>query len=169
MMVNCIGMEPDGKSLNIKCEDELSHNLSCNLGILRWDGENFSATLDIRFPLCTNEVEVLGNIVKTVSKYGVCVRQKGGHGPHHVPAEHKIVRGLMKVYNEVTGENAKPMAIGGGTYSRTMPNTVAFGVVFPEEEDCCHIADEYICIESMLKATKIYARAIAELASHNIQ
>lgn len=169
MMTECIGMEPDGKSLNIKCEDELSHHLSCNLGILRWNGTDFSATLDIRYPLCTNEVEILGNITKTVSKYGVCVRQSSGHTPHHIPAEHKIVRGLMQVYNEVTGENAKPLAIGGGTYSRMMPNTVAFGVVFPNEEDCCHIADEYIDIESMIRATKIYARAIAELASHNIQ
>ncbi len=169
MAIDCIGMEPDGKSLNIKCEDELSHNLSCNLGILRWDGKSFSATLDIRYPLCTNEVEILGNIVKSVSKYGVSVRQTSGHTPHHIPAEHKIVRGLMQVYNEVTGEDAKPLAIGGGTYSRMMPNTVAFGVVFPDEEDCCHIADEYISIDSMIRATKIYARAIAELASHHIQ
>ena len=111
----------------------------------------------------------MGNIVQSVSKYGVSVCQTSGHTPHHIPAEHKIVRGLMQVYNEVTGEDAKPLAIGGGTYSRMMPNTVAFGVVFPDEEDCCHIADEYICIDSMIKATKIYARAIAELASHNIQ
>lgn len=168
MMTACIGMEPDGASLNIKREDEISHNLSCNLGILRWDGENFSATLDIRYPLCTNEVEILGNIAYAVSKYGVHVRRIGGHTPHHVPADHKIVRGLMQVYNELTGDDAKPLAIGGGTYSRMMPNTVAFGVVFPGQEDCCHIADEYIDIERMMQATRIFAHAIAELASGNI-
>ena len=168
MMTECIGMEPDGASLNIKREDEISHNLSCNLGILRWDGENFSATLDIRYPLCTNEVEILGNIACAVSKYGVHVRRIGGHTPHHVPADHKIVRGLMQVYNELTGDDAKPLAIGGGTYSRMMPNTVAFGVVFPGQEDCCHIADEYIDIERMMQATRIFAHAIAELASGNI-
>lgn len=168
MMTECIGMEPDGASLNIKCADEISHNLSCNLGILRWNGTDFSATLDIRYPLCTNEVEILGNITRTVSKYGVCVRQLGGHTPHHVPADHKIVRGLMQVYNELTGDDAKPLAIGGGTYSRMMPNTVAFGVVFPGQEDCCHIADEYIDIERMMQATRIFAHAIAELASGNI-
>jgi len=168
MMAECIGMEPDGASLNIKCDDELSHNLSCNLGILRWDGVEFCATLDIRFPLCTNEEEILGKICKTVSKYGVSVLQTSGHVPHHIPAEHKIVRGLMQVYNELTGSNEKPLAIGGGTYSRMMPNTVAFGVVFPGEEDCCHIADEYIDLDSMMKATRIFAHAIAELASGNI-
>ena len=168
MMCERIGMEPDGASLGIKCEDELSHNLSCNLGIVRWDGKDFSATLDIRFPLCTSEEELMGKIVAAVAPYGAEAREIGGHPPLHVPAEHKIVRGLLKVYNELTGENAKPLAIGGGTYSRMMPNTVAFGVVFPDQEDCCHIADEYIVIDRMMEATRIYAHAIAELASGNI-
>ena len=168
MMNERIGMEPDGASLGIKCEDALSHNLSCNLGVLRWDGSNFCATLDIRYPLCTNEVEILGNITKAVSPYGASVRLISTHTPLHVPADHKVVRGLLKVYNEVTGENAKPLAIGGGTYSRMMPNTVAFGMVFPDEEDRCHIAEEYVDIEHMMRAVKIYARAIAELGSGNI-
>ena len=168
MMAETIGMEPDGKSLGIKCEDELSHNLSCNLGIVRWDGESFSATLDIRFPLCTNEDELMGKIAAAVAPYGAQAREIDGHEPLHVPAEHKIVRGLLKVYNELTGENAGPLAIGGGTYSRMMPNTVAFGVVFPDQEDCCHVADEHIVIDRMLEATRIYAHAIAELASGNI-
>ena len=168
LMVGTVGMEPDGKSLGIKCEDELSHNLSCNLGIVRWDGENLSATLDIRFPLCTNEEELMRKIAATVAPYGAQACNLGGHVPLHVPAEHKIVRGLLKVYNELTGENAKPLAIGGGTYSRMMPNTVAFGVVFPDQEDCCHVADEHIVIDRMMEATRIYAHAIAELASGNI-
>ena len=168
LMNETIGMEPDGKSLGIKCEDELSHNLSCNLGIVRWDGENLSATLDIRFPLCTSEEELMSKIASTVAPYGAEARKTSGHVPLHVPAEHKIVRGLLKVYNELTGENAKPLAIGGGTYSRMMPNTVAFGVVFPDQEDCGHVADEHICIDRMMEATRIYAHAIAELASGNI-
>ena len=90
------------------------------------------------------------------------------HTPLHVPAEHKIVRGLLKVYNEVTGQNAGPIAIGGGTYSRMMPNTVAFGMVFPDEEDLCHVADEYIDIDHMMVAVKIFARAIAELGSGSV-
>ena len=164
----CIGMEYDGNSLGIKRDDELSHELTCNLGILRWDGEKFSATLDIRYPLNITEEEIMQNISSAVAPFGCCVRRIGGHTPLHVPAEHKIVRGLMKVYNEVTGDNAKPLAIGGGTYSRMMPNTVAFGPVFPGEEDCCHVADECINIDSMVRATQIYARVIAELASGNI-
>ena len=168
MMVEKLGMEPDGASLGIQCEDALSHNLSCNLGIVRWDGENFSATLDIRYPLCASEEDLMAKISASIAPYGAQARNIGGHTPLHVPAEHKIVRGLLKVYNELTGENAEPIAIGGGTYSRMMPNTVAFGAVFPDQEDCCHVADEYIVIDRMMEATRIYAHAIEELASGNI-
>lgn len=168
MMSEKIGMEPDGASLGIKCEDEISHNLSCNLGILRFDGKDFCATLDIRYPLCTNEETIMKTISESIEPYGAEAVKVGGHTPLHVPAEHKIVRGLLKVYNDLTGENAKPLAIGGGTYSRMMPNTVAFGIVFPDQEDLCHVADEYIEIDRMMEAVRIYAHAIAELASGNI-
>ena len=49
-----------------------------------------------------------------------------------------------------------------------MPNTVAFGIVFPDQEDCCHIADEHIEVDRMMESVRIYAHAIAELASGNI-
>ncbi len=169
MMNQTIGLEPDGASLNIKCSDELSHNLSCNLGIVRWNGMTFSATLDIRFPLCTNEESLMKNIRDTLAPYDAIVKKISAHPPLHVPEEHKIVRGLMKVYNELTGENAKPLAIGGGTYSRMMPNTVAFGMVFPDQPDLCHVADEYIEVDRMMHAVRIFAHAIAELASGNIE
>lgn len=168
MAAACIGMEYDGKSLGIACEDEISHELTCNLGILRYDGHTFSATLDIRYPLCTDEEKIMGGISASVTPYGAKAICAGGHTPLHVPAEHKIVRGLMKVYNELTNSDLKPLAIGGGTYSRMMPNTVAFGIVFPDQEDCCHIADEHIEIDRMMEAVRIFAHAIAELASGNI-
>ena len=83
------------------------------------------------------------------------VRRTGGHTPLHVPAESRIVQGLLKVYHEVTGLDAYTIAIGGGTYSRMMPNTVAFGVCFPGDMDVCHIADEYIDLEKLMLGVKI--------------
>ena len=50
-----------------------------------------------------------------------------------------------------------------------MPNTVAFGVVFPDQEDCCHIADEYIEIDRLTTIVRLYAHAIVELAGGHIQ
>ena len=164
MLADVIGMETTGEKLGIACADELSGALTCNLGILRYDGNEISAHLDCRYPICGDEVTMLGNAVKAVAPAGMSVRLIGSHAPLHVPADHKIVKGLLKVYHEVTGLEAYTIAIGGGTYSRMMPNTVAFGVCFPVDMDLCHVADEYIDIDKMMLGVKIFAHAIVELA-----
>ena len=164
MLADVIGMETTGEKLGIACADELSGALTCNLGILRYDGNEISVHLDCRYPICGDEVTMLGNAVKAVAPAGLSVKLIGSHTPLHVPADHKIVKGLLKVYHEVTGLEAYTIAIGGGTYSRMMPNTVAFGVCFPGDMDLCHVADEYIDIEKMMLGVKIFAHAIVELA-----
>ncbi|MBQ2710044.1 MAG: dipeptidase PepV [Clostridia bacterium] len=163
-----LGLEGDGKSIGIAIEDELSGALTCNLGILRYDGNLLTARLDIRYPICADETTMCGQIAMAVSDAKIAVTRVGGHGPHHVPAEHKIVRGLLKVYGDVTGLPAYAFAIGGGTYSRCMPNTVAFGLNFPGDDDPCHMPDEYIEIDKLMLSVKIMAHAIAELAGGQI-
>ena len=153
----------------IACADELSGALTCNLGILRYDGNEISAHLDCRYPLCGDEAKMLGSAVKTVAPAGMSVKLIGSHAPLHVPADHKVVKGLLKVYHEVTGLEPYTIAIGGGTYSRMMPNTVAFGVCFPGDMDVCHIADEYIDLEKLMLGVKIFAHAIAEIAGGQIE
>lgn len=168
MLADAIGMEGDGKSLGIFCEDELSGPLTCNLGILRYDGNEISAHVDIRYPICADETTMLGQAAMTVSAANMGVTRLDGRKPHHIPAEHKIVRGLLKVYHDVTGNEAYAFAIGGGTYSRMMPNTVAFGLNFPGDMDTCHMPDEYIDIEKMMLSVRVFAHAIAELAGGQI-
>ena len=163
-----LGLEYDGASIGIKQQDELSGPLTCNLGILRYDGQNLTAQLDIRYPLCADEKDMCGAAAMALSEDGLALTRVSGHTPLHVPAEHKIVRGLLKVYHEVTGLDAYAFAIGGGTYSRMMPNTVAFGLNFPGDTDTCHMPDEFIDIEKMLQSVKIFAHAIAALASGEI-
>ena len=162
-LADAIGMEYTGRSLGIACADELSGPLTCNLGILRYDGNEISALLDIRYPLCASEETIAGQSVMRVSP-ALSVQRAGGHTPLHVPADSPVVQGLLKVYHEVTGLDAYTIAIGGGTYSRMMPNTVAFGVCFPGDMDVCHIADEYIDLKNLMLGVKIFAHAIVELA-----
>ncbi len=164
MLADAVGMEYTGERLGIACADELSGALTCNLGILRYDGNELSALLDIRYPLCGDEERMLGQAAKRVAAAGMSVCCASSHTPLHVPADSRIVKGLLKVYHEVTGLPAYTIAIGGGTYSRMMPNTVAFGVCFPGDMDVCHIADEYIDVDKMMLGVKIFAHAIAEIA-----
>ena len=46
-----------------------------------------------------------------------------------------------------------------------LPNTVAWGPVFYDEDECCHIANEYISVEKLLKATEIYAVIFRRMVS----
>ncbi len=167
-LADVLGLQYDGAALGIAQADELSGALTCNLGILRYDGAHLTAQLDIRYPLCADEAKMCGAAAMALSGTGLALTRLSGHTPHHVPAEHKIVRGLLQVYHEVTGRDAYAFAIGGGTYSRMMPNTVAFGLNFPGDTDTCHMPDEYIDIEKMMLSVRIFAHAIAALASGEI-
>ena len=158
-----LGMEGNGASLGVAMGDEKSGELTCNMGVLRYDGQELSFHIDIRYPLCANETDLCGRIVMALSGTPIQVRRLGGHPVHHVPEEHKMVQGLLKVYHDMTGLPAKAIAIGGGTYSQTIPNTVAFGINFPGDEDPCHMPDEYVYIDKLMLSVKIMAHAIETL------
>ena len=63
-----------------------------------------------------------------------------------------------------TKENLEPIAIGGATYARAFKNCVSFGANMPGKKDMCHQSDEFISIDNLILASKIYAKAIYELA-----
>jgi succinyl-diaminopimelate desuccinylase len=70
----------------------------------------------------------------------------------------------MRVYREQTGDmDSEPITIGGGTYARAMDNAVAFGPVFPGQEELAHQKDEHITIDNVIKLTEIYSHALYEL------
>ncbi len=91
-----IGFSGDGAGIGIAQRDELSGPLTCNLGILRYDGAELEAQLDIRYPICADEDDMCKNIAASVADAGIAASRLSGHGPHHVPADHKVVRGLIK-------------------------------------------------------------------------
>ena len=74
----------------------------------------------------------------------------------------------MAVYNGVTGDEAKPYTMGGGTYARDFPNGVSFGPEHPERPapdfaGPIHGADEAACWAYFEEALKIYILALIEL------
>ena len=78
------------------------------------------------------------------------------------------IEACMKAYREVTGEDAKPFSIGGGTYARHFPNAVAFG---PEHQGrprpafagSIHGAEEAASEAELLESLKIYILALLGL------
>ena len=79
----------------------------------------------------------------------------------YIDPDSDLITNLHSAYVNVTGDNVnKPQAIGGGTYAKSMPNCVAFGAEFPNEDNLIHGNNENIKIESLLKATEIYCYAL---------
>ncbi|MES5864423.1 dipeptidase PepV [Bacillus cereus group sp. RP32] len=154
-----------GKKATIAYKDEVSGPLTVNVGRLSYTKENGgNLGLNVRYPVTTNFEEMIAKLKEYVGTYGFEVADYSNSRPHHVDKDHVLIRTLQRVYEEQTGEKAELLAIGGGTYARSLKAGVAFGPLFPGKEELAHQKDEYIEIEDLLKATAIYAQAIHELA-----
>ena len=71
---------------------------------------------------------------------------------------------LMNVYRDVTGDKeTQPISIGGATYARAIPNAIAFGPIFPWEEELAHEPNEFVDLDSLEKAADIYYNAIEKI------
>ncbi|MGG0184128.1 dipeptidase PepV [Bacillus tropicus] len=154
-----------GEKAGISYKDDISGPLTVNVGRLSYAKENGgNLGLNVRYPVTTNFEEMIAKLKEYVGTYGFEVADYSNSRPHHVDKDHVLIRTLQRVYEEQTGEKAELLAIGGGTYARSLKAGVAFGPLFPGKEELAHQKDEYIEIEDLLKATAIYAQAIHELA-----
>ncbi len=161
---NHIGMETDGRSIGCNLSDEVSGNLTLNAGVINLSSSELELTLDIRYPVTYKGQGVLDRIKKFTNRYGISITDVRDVEPLFVPPEYPLVKSLMEVYSDFTGQKAEPLSIGGGTYARSIPNAVAFGPLFPGEPELAHNKDEYISIESLINNTRIFARAIYKLS-----
>lgn len=159
-----IGWETNGKSLDIFYEDEDTGDTTLNLGVLTYDGEKFTFTLDIRFPKNAEESVVVETAKKHMAQYGIDAEVEV-HSLLYVPKDSELVEKLSKVYCEQTGDtDSKPIAIGGGTYAKSFKNMVAFGPIFPGEEEVIHAPNEYATVDNLVRSIQISAAAMYELA-----
>lgn len=151
-----------GEKIGIQCEDEVSGELTVNLGIMSYDiKDGGELGVNIRYPV-TADSERIEEGLKSITDFHLT--SFSDSKPHYVEAEHELIQKLKKVYEEQTGEKPELIAIGGGTYARSLKAGVAFGPMFPGRPDVAHQKDEYVIIDDLLKATAIYAQAIYELA-----
>ena len=151
-----------GQKLGIACKDDISGDLTLNVGTIRYSqNEEAKLGLNVRYPVTADGEEVKKGIERIK---GATIEKFDDSPPHHVSKDHPLVKTLQRVYEEQTGDPAHLIAIGGGTYARSLEAGVAFGPLFPGRPDCAHQKDEYIEIDDLLRATALYAQAMYELA-----
>ena len=165
-LAEAVGTESDGASLGIACRDGVSGPLTCNLGILRLEEDgSWFATLDFRCPVTADLKAIQAAARARLSGWeAATAAEKPGH---HVPAEGELVSALLGAYREATGLAGEPMATGGGTYAKIMKQGVAFGAMFPDEEELAHQPNEFQDLDRLILAAKIYAGALIRLCGQN--
>ena len=163
VLADAVGLESDGKSLGCACADAVSGALTNNMGILRLESGAWFATLDFRCPVEADQEQLMEACRAHLP--GIEVRVSTRKAPHHVPADSELVSSLLAAYEEESGLKGEAMSTGGGTYAKVLKQGVAFGAVFPGEEELAHLANEYERIDSLMLAMKIYANALVRLAA----
>ena len=156
-----------GTGLGIDCADGPFGPLTIIGGRIFMREGRIVQTMDSRYPTCTN-AEKMKEQIKAAIGTGASLEKAEGAEPFYIAADTPAIKACIETYNEVTGENATPFTMGGGTYARHFSYAVSFG---PEHEDVklpefggpMHGANEAAPIDKLLEAVKIYILALLRL------
>lgn len=159
-----INTEYDGKSLDINFHDE-SGNLTLNVGNFRLNNNSLDIGMNLRIPVKTSIMDIERSFLKQISFYkNIGFETLSFKDALYISQDDYLVKTLCKIYNETMYSQEQPIAIGGATYARAFENCISFGANFPGQKDMCHQTDEFISIDNLILASKIYAKTIYELS-----
>lgn len=155
--------ESDGRSFNINCHDDISGNLTINLGILRYKAEDLTLKFDIRYPVTMKSFKMENKINNLAEKMMMLTQISKHIPPLYIDKNNLYLQELLKAYQEVTNDNSEPVAIGGRTYCTMIPNSLSFGANFKNDEELAHQNNEYMNLDKFKKLIKIYTKALINL------
>ena len=159
-----INTEYNGESLGINYKDE-SGILTLNVGNINLDNNVLKIGLNLRIPISVPIDNIENTFMKCLSNYKEINYKKVDFKQSlYIPKDNYLVKTLCDIYNEEANSYLEPIAIGGATYARAFDNCISFGANLPGQKDMCHQTDEFISIDNLLFACRVYARAIYELS-----
>lgn len=165
-MDKVVGVETDGSGLNIRAENEETGDLTLSCGIVRIVEKKDSSIyvkFNVRYPVTTSENQLDTTLNKIGKDSGIEFVKENHNAPLYFHKEYPLVGKLQDVFKEVTGRDDEPVALGGGTYAKLMPNTVAFGPNFKEFKGNPHGFDEKMDIDMLKQGMLMYALGVLEL------
>ena len=159
---------------------DVSGPATSNVGIVHINAEGARLHIDIRFPVTVKAEEVRTRLDEIASEFGVKRVDDSVQPPLFKDKHSRQIETLMKIYDSYRTEfsyeesekelrdaslaaPAEAIAIGGGTYARTMPNIVAFGPQLPWAKDQCHQANESIFKKNLYLLVPMYEEALEKL------
>ena len=153
--------------MGIAAKDEAFDPLTIIGGMITIRDGRIRQDVDSRYPTSITGEEIARRLGEALGGTGV-VEDARWNKPFYISADDAAIQALVDTYNEVTGENAKPFTMGGGTYARHFPRAVSFGperldTVLPDFAGPMHGANEGANIDQLMQALKIYILALLRL------
>ena len=157
-------LEYNGASLGICCQDDDSGSLTVNVGLMELQSSALVLQLNIRYPVSETFAAISAAVTRICcqagasAEYGVCM------DPVRFRRDSAVIQKLMAVYQRCSGDtSSEAISLGGATFARAIPGAVAFGPVFPDQEELAHEANEYFALSDYRRITEIYAEALLSL------
>ena len=157
----------DGSGVGVEADDGLFKPLTIVGSMLGVENGRMVQTYDSRYPTSTSGARIAQIIGERFGDVLECVCSRETP-PFYMSLDKPEVQACVRAYNDITGENAEPYTIGGGTYARDFPNAVSFGPEHPERPapdfaGPIHGVDEAASKDWLLEALKVYILALIEL------
>lgn len=161
-----------GEALGVAATDDVFEPLTCVGGTIRTTqtGEvrRFVQTIDMRYPKSTTGERIEGQLQAVVREHGCAIVDTDDMVPFYMSPELPAVRALADTYGMLSGNDATPITIGGGTYARHFKRAVAFGPDDPLVPPAPWVGQEHgpnegVSEDALRRALVIYIVAIARL------
>ena len=154
-----------------------SGSVTANPSILDCSENGESLIIDIRCPVSYNMNEITSYMAMKAAPYGLDTEVTTQMDPLYKAKDLPEIALLTDIWKnnmssytdfkpEYMSEYTEPIAIGGGTYARHMPDTIAFGIQTPWQEDQCHQANERRAVSDFETDIKVLTEAIIGLSEN---
>jgi succinyl-diaminopimelate desuccinylase len=162
-----------GTGLGITAHDPLWGRYAVNVATIKpaeSDANQLTLTINIRSIPPRTGPELHAAMDRQVEAFnrthGAALTSGGFYGDSVLAfdPESKAIKRLMADYDRVMGGHAKPAISGGGTYAKRLPNSIAFGMWFPDKPYPGHDVDEQISLTDLNRGEDVLLEALADLA-----
>lgn len=152
-----------GKGAGLEYDIAPMGKLTINLGVLKIFQGKLTAQVDCRYPKGVTSDLLTGKLKEALAPIRVVLNYDDE--PTLADASSPYLKILLSVYREVSkDQEAQPFISGGVTYSKVIPNCVAFGPEREGEPPMAHQANERLELERIPELFEIYKEAMIRLA-----
>lgn len=169
--LQAVSADIDGETLGIRATSPDMKPLTVFAGKIESVDGHPELTLNIRYPDSITPEEIIQRVTENAEKRGFAVTfVKVGTPAYRVDKDTPVARMLCETANAITGKDAAPYTLSGGTYANYLPNAYAYGANgclrpadFPKDRGGAHGVDELVSLDRLQRFMRIYARALLQL------